>query len=151
MWYLLFITSAEKPASQSDAIKKHGGKSHDETANYPGPVSSLHGVQQMLRVLNTELPTEPCEFPAGLQTPRRSMCERVWTLLLLTSSSHSARPRVHSAETTRTLFLPLHGPGAYPQHMSRLHAVFSALNALPSTGPGKVDALSVFRSQFKYH
>ena len=71
---LLFITAtSEKPASQSDAIKKHGGKSHDETANYPGPVSSLHGVQQMLRVLlNTELPTEPCEFPEGLQTPWRS-------------------------------------------------------------------------------
>ena len=106
----------------------------------------------MLRVLlNTELPTERCEFPAGLQTSRRSMCERVWTLLLITSSSHSARHRVHSARTTRTLFLPLHGPGAYPQHMSRLHAVFFALNALPSTGPGKADALSVFRSQFKYH
>ena len=106
----------------------------------------------MLRLLlNAELPTEPCEFPTGPQTPWCSMCEQVWTLLLLTSSSHTTRPGVHSAQTTRTLFLPLHGLGAYPQHMSHLHAFFSALNALPSTGPGKADALSDFRSQFKYH
>lgn len=97
----------------------------------------------------TELPTELCEFPAGLKHPGAAGLDF--------APAHPAPLTVHAPGSTvlerqEPCFFPCMGRALTLSTTSRLRAVFSALNALPSTGSGKADAFySVFRSQFKYH
>lgn len=138
-WCWLFITATtEKPASQRcDVIKQRVGLLNSETANYPELVSSLHGVLHMSRVtLNiSHVPRRPCEFTAAPQdtcvdlAPRSPLC-------LIT---HHA-PQGSRCASYKDLLSSLACAGCFPSSAHFILAVFSALNALPSPGPGKGDS-----------